>query len=378
MSKGNGKRVVLGMSGGVDSSVAAYLLQKDGYDVVGLFMKNWDETDEFGQCEASKEYEDVQKVCAKLGIPCYSIEFIEEYRDHVFSEFLKQYEAGYTPNPDVLCNREIKFNLFLKKAVEFGCEYLATGHYAQTRTRQSLGINGSAVELLRGADDNKDQSYFLTAVSGQVFNQVLFPIGHLPKPEVREIAKKMELSTHAKKDSTGICFIGERKFKTFLNQYLPSKPGRILDQEGNEVGTHTGIAFFTLGQRKGLGLGGEGEPWFVVEKRVKENELVVVRGENHPALFSPYLIAKEMNWFAGQAPDSLFYCTAKTRYRQKDQPCWVKVLSKESIQVDFHHSERAPTPGQYVVLYQNEVCLGGGVIDQVGPPLPGKTPLIIL
>jgi tRNA-specific 2-thiouridylase len=367
MSKGAGKRVILGMSGGVDSSVAAYLLQKDGYDVVGLFMKNWDETDANGDCEASKDFDDVQKVCSQLGIPCYSIEFIEEYRNHVFSEFVRMYKAGYTPNPDVLCNREIKFDLFLKKAVEFGCEYLATGHYAQVRARDIPGANGSTEELIRGNDPNKDQTYFLTAVDGKVFNQVLFPIGHLPKPEVREIAKKINLATHAKKDSTGICFIGERKFKTFLNQYVQSKPGRIVDLEGKEVGTHDGIAFFTLGQRKGLGLGGEGEPWFVVEKRVKENELVVVRGEAHPALFSPYLIAKEMNWFAGSAPAAKFDCTAKTRYRQMDQPCTVSVQDSGDIRVDFKNAERAPTPGQYVVLYQNEVCLGGGVIDQVGP-----------
>jgi tRNA-specific 2-thiouridylase len=367
MSKGAGKRVILGMSGGVDSSVAAYLLQKDGYDVVGLFMKNWDETDANGDCEASKDFDDVQKVCSQLGIPCYSIEFIEEYRNHVFSEFVRMYKAGYTPNPDVLCNREIKFDLFLKKAVEFGCEYLATGHYAQVRARDIPGANGSTEELIRGNDPNKDQTYFLTAVDGKVFNQVLFPIGHLPKPEVREIAKKMNLATHAKKDSTGICFIGERKFKTFLNQYVQTKPGRIVDLSGQEVGTHDGIAFFTLGQRKGLGLGGEGEPWFVVEKRVEENELVVVRGEAHPALFSPYLIAKEMNWFAGTPPSRKFECTAKTRYRQMDQPCTVSVQDSGDIRVDFKNAERAPTPGQYVVLYQNEVCLGGGVIDQVGP-----------
>jgi len=365
----SGKRVILGMSGGVDSSVAAYLLQKDGYDVVGLFMKNWDETDEKGDCPASRDYEDVQRVCSQLGIPCYSIEFIEEYRNHVFSEFVRQYEAGYTPNPDVLCNREIKFDLFLKKAIEFGCEYLATGHYAQTRARIKTGKNGAEVDLLRGLDSNKDQTYFLTAVQGQVFNQVLFPIGHLPKPEVREIAKKMGLATHAKKDSTGICFIGERKFKAFLSQYVQSKPGRIVDLEGKQVGTHDGIAFFTLGQRKGLGLGGEGEPWFVVEKRKPENELVVVRGEAHPALFCSFLIARELNWFAGQEPNTYFECTAKTRYRQADQPCSVTVNEDGSVRVDFKNPERAPTPGQYIVFYQNEICLGGGVIDTVGPSL---------
>ncbi len=369
MSVGQGKRVILGMSGGVDSSVAAYLLQKDGYEVLGLFMKNWDETDENGDCEASKDYEDVQKVCSTLGIPCYSIEFIEEYRDHVFSEFLRQYEAGFTPNPDVLCNREIKFDLFLKKAIEFGCEYLATGHYAQVRPRAVIAPNGSTHELIRGLDLNKDQTYFLTAVKGEVFNKVLFPIGHLPKPEVRAIAKQMGLATHAKKDSTGICFIGERKFKAFLNQYVQTKPGVIRSVDGKQVGTHDGIAFYTLGQRKGLNIGGSGEAWFVVEKKKDTNELIVAQGEAHPALFGTYLIAQEMNWFAGTPPAAQFSCTAKTRYRQVDQPCSVTVQDDGKIKVDFKNPERAMTPGQYVVLYQNEVCLGGGVIATVSPSL---------
>ena len=369
MKKGTGKRVILGMSGGVDSSVAAYLLKEEGYEVLGLFMKNWDETDENGDCEASKDFEDVQKVCSQLKIPCYSIEFIEEYRNHVFSEFLKQYEAGFTPNPDVLCNREIKFDLFLKKAVEFGCDYLATGHYAQTRTRLSAGVNGAIQDLLRGNDSNKDQTYFLTAVQGQVFNQVLFPIGHLPKPEVREIARRENLATSAKKDSTGICFIGERKFKAFLNQYVHSKPGIIRDLSGDKVGTHDGIAFYTLGQRKGLTLGGAGEPWFVVAKDKEKNEVVVARGPDHPALYSTYLNAKELNWFAGTPPAESFSCTAKSRYRQIDQACQVTVLDSNQIRVDFTEPQRAMTPGQYVVLYQNEVCLGGGVITSVGPSL---------
>ena len=357
------------MSGGVDSSVAAYLLQKDGYEVLGLFMKNWDETDENGDCEASKDYEDVQKVCSQLGIPCYSIEFIEEYRNHVFTEFLSLYEAGFTPNPDVLCNREIKFDLFLKKAVEFGCEYLATGHYAQVRSRVQAAKNGSTQELIRGADANKDQTYFLTAVKGEVFNQVLFPIGHLPKPEVRDIAKKMGLATHAKKDSTGICFIGERKFKAFLNQYVQTKPGNILDLDSKVVGTHDGIAFFTLGQRKGMHLGGDGEPRFVVAKRKESNELIVARGESHPALFSNYLVAKEMNWFAGQPPAQKFSATAKSRYRQQDQKCEVTVQDNGEVRMDFEIPQRAMTPGQYAVLYLGEVCLGGGVICDVGPSL---------
>lgn len=361
------KRVVIGMSGGVDSSVAALLLKQQGYDVLGLFMKNWDETDENGNCPASLDYEDVQRVCAQLDIPCYSIEFIEEYRDHVFSHFLKQYESGLTPNPDVLCNREIKFDLFLRKAEEFGADYLATGHYAQLRTRPSPSSNGSLFELLRGADKNKDQTYFLTAVSGNLFNKVLFPIGHLPKPEVRDLAKKFDLPTHAKKDSTGICFIGERKFKEFLKNYVHTKPGKIRDLEGNIVGTHEGIAFFTLGQRKGLGLGGEGEPWFVVHKDVAQNELIVVRGENHPALFHKGLEAKEINWFAGSPPAQTFTCTAKTRYRQQDQPCEVSITGSNPLEakVVFHEPQRAPTPGQFVVFYQGEVCLGGGEITKL-------------
>jgi len=365
MQSGHGKKVILGMSGGVDSSVAAVLLKEQGYDVLGLFMKNWDETDENGECSATRDYEDVRKVSTHLGIPCYSIEFIEEYRNHVFSEFVRQYEAGFTPNPDVLCNREIKFDLFMKKALEFGCDYLATGHYAQVRPRAAPAPNGSGVELLRGVDSNKDQTYFLTAVNGEVFDRVLFPIGHLPKPEVREIAKKHHLATSTKKDSTGICFIGERKFKTFLNQYVQAKPGIIREFGGGVVGEHDGVAFYTLGQRKGLRLGGEGEPWFVVGKDISKNELVVVRGTDHPELYRNSLIATELNWFAGEPPARDFSCTAKTRYRQTDQQCRVQMREDGSIRVDFTEPQRAMTPGQYAVFYQGEVCLGGGVIQQV-------------
>lgn len=356
------------MSGGVDSSVAAYLLKQSGYDVIGLFMKNWDEIDENGECTATQDFQDVQKVCAELDIPCYSIEFIEEYRNHVFDEFLKQYQAGFTPNPDVLCNREIKFDLFLKKAEEFGCDYLATGHYCQVD-------HASEFPLKRAIDNNKDQTYFLTAVQGRVFKKVLFPIGHLTKPEVREIAKKMGLATHAKKDSTGICFIGERKFKSFLNQYVQTQPGNIRELEtGKIVGKHDGIAFHTLGQRKGLGLGGEGEPWFVVAKDREHNELVVARGVEHPALFSHYLIAQDLNWFADGFEDkflasSEFACTAKTRYRQPDQDCTITRLADGRVRVDFTIPQRAVTPGQYVVFYRGDSCLGGGVIAEVGPSL---------
>lgn len=369
MKPGAGKKVILGMSGGVDSSVAAHLLQEQGYEVLGLFMKNWDETDENGECSATRDFEDVQKVSAQLGIPCYSIEFIEEYRNHVFAEFLRQYEAGFTPNPDVLCNREIKFDLFLKKALEFGCDFLATGHYARVRQRSVPAPNGARQELLRGADPNKDQTYFLTAVSGPVFDRVLFPIGELPKPEVREIAKKLGLATSTKKDSTGICFIGERKFKSFLNQYVQARSGEIRDLEGNKVGSHDGIAFYTLGQRKGLGLGGEGDPWFVCGKNLERNELLVVRGSEHPALYAWELEAAELNWFAGEAPAASFECTAKTRYRQQDQACRVEVSAPGRVRVRFLEPQRAMTPGQYVVFYQGEICLGGGVIQSVGASL---------
>ncbi len=369
MKPGSGKKVILGMSGGVDSSVAAHLLLEEGYEVLGLFMKNWDETDELGQCSATRDFEDVRKVSAQLGIPCYSIEFIEEYRNHVFSEFLRQYEAGFTPNPDVLCNREIKFDLFLKKAIEFGCDYLATGHYAQVRTRTEPTPNGAKQELLRGADPNKDQTYFLTAVPGAVFDRVLFPIGHLPKPEVREIAKRLGLATSTKKDSTGICFIGERKFKTFLNQYVHTQSGIIRDLDGNRVGTHDGIAFYTLGQRKGLGLGGEGEPWFVCGKDREQNELIVVRGQEHPALYAWELEASELNWFGGTPLTESFDCTAKSRYRQQDQACRVTFTGPGSVRVRFTEPQRAMTPGQYVVFYQGEVCLGGGVIQSIGRSL---------
>jgi tRNA-specific 2-thiouridylase len=369
MQNGHGKKVILGMSGGVDSSVAAVLLKEQGYQVLGLFMKNWDETDENGDCPAAQDFEDVKQVCARLDIPCYSIEFIEEYRNHVFAEFLRQYEAGYTPNPDVLCNREIKFDLFLKKALEYGCDFLATGHYAQVRPRAVPATNASTMELLRGNDGNKDQTYFLTAVKGEVFDRVLFPIGHLPKPEVREIARNSGLSTSNKKDSTGICFIGERKFKTFLSQYVHAKSGAIRelqpDGNGRIVGEHDGIAFYTLGQRKGLRLGGEGEPWFVVGKDKSRNELIVVRGTDHPALYSRELEATELNWFAGSPPENTFRCTAKTRYRQPDQACSVTVQSNGGVKVCFEEPQRAVTPGQYVVFYDQEVCLGGGVIERV-------------
>jgi tRNA-specific 2-thiouridylase len=356
------KTVVIGMSGGVDSSVAALLLKQQGYRVIGLFMKNWEEKDEFGQCTSAQDYEDVAKVCAAIDIPYYSIEFVQEYWDHVFAEFLKAYQAGYTPNPDILCNREIKFNLFFKKALEMGADFLATGHYCQTQSR-----SGSA-KLLKASDPNKDQTYFVYTIQKDVLSRVLFPIGHLPKPEVRKIAEAHGIPTATKKDSTGICFIGERNFRKFLAQYVPSKPGEIRTLSGQKVGTHTGVAYYTLGQRKGLGLGGEGEAWFVVAKDAERNVLYVERGVRHPALYSDELVAGELSWVEGQAPTLPLSCTAKARYRQPEQGCRILPAAQPGkVRVVFDVPQRALTPGQSVVFYSGDECLGGGVIEEVAP-----------
>lgn len=356
------KTVVIGMSGGVDSSVAALLLKQQGYRVIGLFMKNWEEKDEFGQCTSAQDYEDVAKVCAAIDIPYYSIEFVQEYWDHVFAEFLKAYQAGYTPNPDILCNREIKFNLFFKKAREMGADYLATGHYCQTASR------GGSAKLLKAVDPNKDQTYFVYTIQKDVLGNVLFPIGHLPKPEVRKIAEAHGIPTAAKKDSTGICFIGERNFRKFLAQYVPSKPGEIRNLSGDQVGTHQGVAYYTLGQRKGLGLGGEGEAWFVVAKDAQKNVLFVERGVRHPALYSDELTADELSWVEGRPPALPLVCTAKARYRQPEQGCTILESDQPGkVRVVFDVPQRALTPGQSVVFYSGDECLGGGVITQVAP-----------
>lgn len=359
------KTVVVGMSGGVDSSVAALLLREQGYRVIGMFMKNWDEKDENGVCTSAEDYRDVERVCEKIGIPYYSVEFVKEYWDHVFTDFLKAYEAGLTPNPDILCNREIKFNLFLKKAMELGADYLATGHYAQ------IGSADGAPQLLKGTDPGKDQSYFIYTLKRDVLSKVLFPIGHLPKSEVREIARKHGLSTAEKKDSTGICFIGERNFTKFLGQYIQAKAGPIQTLDGIEVGKHRGSAFYTLGQRKGLGLGGEGDPWFVVAKDARRNIVYVARGERHTALYCDELFAEEISWVAGDAPAELLRgeklkCRAKARYRQQDQACTISLLGSK-LRVEFDEPQRAVTPGQAVVLYQGEICLGGATILECGP-----------
>ncbi|MBO8171623.1 MAG: tRNA 2-thiouridine(34) synthase MnmA [Bacillaceae bacterium] len=359
MTKEPGKtRVVVGMSGGVDSSVAALLLKQQGFEVIGIFMKNWDDTDELGHCTAEEDYEDVRRVCDHIGIPHYTVNFEKEYMDKVFQYFLDEYKKGRTPNPDVMCNREIKFGEFLEKALELDADFLATGHYAR------VGFEGDICLLLRGADPGKDQSYFLNQLDQDQLSKAMFPIGHLEKAEVRRIAEAAGLPTAKKKDSTGICFIGERNFREFLSQYLPAQPGEIRTLSGEVKGRHHGLMYYTLGQRKGLGIGGPGEPWFVVDKDLDNNVLYVAQGQDHPRLYAVGLKASEVHWISGEAPASSFTCTAKFRYRQPDQGVTVRMTSDDRCEVIFDQPQRAITPGQYVVFYDGEVCLGGGVIDE--------------
>lgn len=354
-------RVVLGMSGGVDSSVAALLLKEAGYDVIGLFMQNWKEEDEFGECMAAADFADVQRVCEQIGIPAYSVNFEKEYQDKVFSEFIHDIECGRTPNPDVICNREIKFGYFRKKALEYEADYIATGHYAQIEEREGR------FKLLRAVDQAKDQTYFLNQLNQEQLAKVLFPIGHLTKSTIRNLAEKAGLATAKKKDSTGICFIGERNFNQFISNYIIAEPGEIRSLDDDTViGNHQGLIYYTLGQRRGIGIGGQGtgEPWFVAQKDLVNNILYVVQGDQHPALYTKGLIANNLNWIAGSAPASEFACTAKFRYRQPDQAVSVKILPEgNSCEVIFANPQKAITPGQSVVFYDNEVCLGGGVID---------------
>lgn len=355
-------RVVVGMSGGVDSSVVAGLLVRQGYQVEGLFMKNWEEKDENGVCTSAKDWEDVQRVCDRLDIACSAVDFVKEYWDQVFSEFLEEYKKGYTPNPDVLCNREIKFKVFLNQALRMGADFLATGHYCR------LGERDGITRLLKGSDPNKDQSYFLCMTQSAALSRTLFPVGDLPKPEVRRIAEELKLPTARKKDSTGICFIGERDFRPFLQKYLQAQPGDFRNLDGKKVGTHHGSAYYTLGQRKGLGLGGQGEPWFVVAKDHDQNIVYVERGTDHPALYSQGLQAEAPFWIAGSAPMEAgqeIECTAKVRYRQSDQACFARILPDGTLSVRFPEPQRAVTPGQSVVLYQGDECLGGAIIRQV-------------
>lgn len=352
-------KVVVGMSGGVDSSVAMALLRDQGYDVIGIFMKNWDDTDENGHCTATEDYKDVVDVCNTLGVPYYSINFEKEYKDRVFSYFLDEYKLNRTPNPDVMCNKEIKFRAFLDYAMEIGADYVATGHYA--RVDRSDG----QTHLLRGVDNNKDQSYFLNQLSQEQLQNIIFPVGDLDKKEVRELAHKYKLPTADKKDSTGICFIGERDFNEFLSNYLPAKPGRMLTIAGEDKGEHAGLMYYTIGQRHGLGIGGGGEsnePWFVVGKDIETNTLYVGQGFDNPLLYSDMLEASDLNFIVPQTEKNL-ELTCKIRYRQKDIPCKVEVLEDNKCRVYFPDLARSVTPGQSIVFYSGEECLGGATID---------------
>lgn len=351
------KTVAVGISGGVDSSVAAYLLKQQGYNVIGLFMVNWEEKD--GTCTQEEDYEDVKRVCSKIGIPYYSLNFTKEYYDRVFSYFLSEYEKGRTPNPDVLCNREIKFGPFLEFAEKVGADFIATGHYAKTVKDES------GVHLFKSFDKNKDQTYFLNQLKPNQLEKVIFPLADIDKPTVRKIAADLDLSTAQKKDSTGICFIGERNFRKFLSEYLPAKPGLIKTLSGEVIGNHDGLMYYTLGQRRGLGIGGksgyDNNRWFVVKKDLKENVLYVSFGECDE-LFSGGLISNEINWIS-RIPEDGEHLQAKFRYRQPDQNVTVFNQGK-GVKVLFEERQRAVTPGQYVVFYDKDECLGGGVIDE--------------
>ncbi len=361
MPEAGGIRVVLGMSGGVDSSVAALLLKRQGYDVIGVFMKNWEEEDETGVCTSANDYNDVRRVAQRIGIPYYTVNFAKEYRERVFSYFLDEYDKGRTPNPDVLCNCEIKFKAFLDFAMGLDADYIATGHYARIQR------DGQNVLLLRSADAAKDQTYFLSGLTQEQLSKVVFPIGNITKNELRGIALDESIPTALKKDSTGICFIGERNFKKFLMQYLPAKQGDIITLDGRVVGTHDGLMYYTIGQRRGLGIGGRndgsGESWYVVAKDLAKNRLIVQQGE-HEELFSLGLKANKVNFISGFPPAGQFTCTAKFRYRQPDQKVRVTVCGDGCV-VDFLKPQRAVTPGQWVVLYEGDICLGGGEIDEV-------------
>ncbi len=354
------KTVVVGMSGGVDSSVSALLLKEQGYNVIGLFMKNWEEKDEAGVCLSAFDYEDVRQVCDQVDIPFYGVNFTENYRKLVFDQFIEDFKKGLTPNPDILCNREIKFKVFFEKAMELGADYLATGHYCQ-----NILIDHQPA-LVKGVDPNKDQTYFLYTLKSFLLQKVLFPVGHIEKKEVREIARKHGLATSEKKDSTGICFIGERNFRPFLSQYIAMQPGNFETLEGRVVGTHTGAAYYTLGQRKGMGIGGQGEAWFVVGKDMERRIVYVAQGSDHPALYCDDLVATDLTWVANEPPSLPFHCHAKVRYRQSDQPCVIDRIERDKAYVSFKQPQRAVTPGQSVVFYDGNNCLGGGVIIQAG------------
>ena len=354
-------RVVVGMSGGVDSSVAALLLKREGHDVVGLFMKNWEDDDDEEHCTTRQDLIDAAAAADVIGVPLEAVNFSAEYKDRVFASFLREYQAGRTPNPDVLCNAEIKFKAFLDHAMDLGATRIATGHYARVVQKNEL------YELHRGADPAKDQSYFLHRLNQAQLARVDYPVGHLKKTEVRRIAAEAHLPNHAKKDSTGICFIGERPFREFLNRYLPREPGPIHTPEGKLVGEHIGLAFYTIGQRKGIGIGGKqqmsGEPWYVAAKDPAENTLIVVQGHDHPLLLRRSLAAQDASWVVGQAPAAGSTHSAKTRYRQADATCLVTRSEDDLLALEFDRPQWAVTPGQSVVLYDGAVCLGGAIIS---------------
>lgn len=352
--------LIVGLSGGVDSSVAALLLQQQGYAVQGLFMKNWEEDDTAQYCSAAADLQDAQQVCATLGIPLHTINFASEYWDTVFTHCLQEYQAGRTPNPDVLCNREIKFKVFLDYALSLGAVGIATGHYAQIR------IHHGRYELLKGFDDNKDQSYFLYMLTQAQLARSYFPIGHLQKATVRNLARQAGFITATKKDSTGLCFIGERPFKEFLARFLPKQPGPIETPEGQLLGQHEGLMYYTIGQRQGLNIGGRadgnGQAWYVVAKDQTRNTLIVGQGHEHPLLFSQKIHAAQLHWIAETPPPMPYACQAKVRYRQADQPCTITAIEGATCHIDFAQPQRAVTPGQSIVFYQKEVCLGGAII----------------
>ena len=354
------KRIVVGMSGGVDSSVTALLLKQQGHDVLGLFMKNWEDDDDGEYCSTRQDLIDAVSVADKIGIDIEAVNFAGEYKDRVFAEFLREYQAGRTPNPDVLCNAEIKFKAFLDHALKLGADCIATGHYA--RTDQEEG----EFRLLKGIDPGKDQSYFLHRLNQYQLSKALFPLGGMHKSQVRDIAKANDLPNHAKKDSTGICFIGERPFREFLSRYLPRNPGPIITAEGQCVGKHQGLMYHTIGQRQGLGVGGtasgSGEAWFVVEKNLERNELIVVQGHDHALLLKHDLQAQDASWISAKLPSAIDSLAAKTRYRQSDAPCKLDVQSNGDFALKFTHAQWAITPGQSAVVYDGDVCLGGGVI----------------
>ena len=350
------KRIVVGMSGGVDSAVAALLLKQQGHDVVGLFMKNWEDDDTDEYCPAKQDFMDVLAVADKIGIEVEAVNFAKEYKDRVFNYFLSEYQAGRTPNPDVLCNSEIKFKAFLEHALSLGADCIATGHYARVQEKEGL------FQLLKAEDGTKDQSYFLYRLNQAQLSKTLFPLGNIYKREVRAIAAKEGLPNFAKKDSTGICFIGERPFREFLSRYLPKEPGEMQTPEGKIVGTHEGLMYYTIGQRQGLGIGGQGEPWFVGGKDMARNVLIVVQGHEHPLLYQNSLKAQDLNWISGNLPHPHWVYGAKTRYRQADAPCCISHVDSSTCNMEFAQPQWAVTPGQSVVIYESEVCLGGGVI----------------